>query len=53
VEVSIIKGTARGETLLMISEPQYDYFTWKIGNYTALKDKANFSEQFTVEDRKW
>jgi hypothetical protein len=53
VEVSIIKGTARGETLSLISEPQLDYFTWKIDNYMALKEKVYFSEQFIVEDRKW
>jgi hypothetical protein len=49
VEVLFIKGIRKGESLSMISEPQRNYFTWKIDNYTALKDKVYFSEQFTVK----
>ena len=53
VEVFIIKGTSKGESLWMISEPQNNYFTWKIDNYTALNDKVYFSEQFIVKGQKW
>ncbi|XP_059461335.1 BTB/POZ and MATH domain-containing protein 1-like [Corylus avellana] len=53
VEVSVIKGTARGETLSMINEPQSNYFTWRVDNFTDLKDEFYYSEQFTVEDRRW
>jgi hypothetical protein len=53
VEVLFIKGILKGESLSMISEPQRNFFTWKIDNYTALKDKVYFSEQFTVEGRTW
>ncbi|XP_059461685.1 MATH domain and coiled-coil domain-containing protein At3g58250-like [Corylus avellana] len=37
----------------MIIEPHRNYFTWKIDNYTALKDADYYSEQFTVEGRRW
>jgi hypothetical protein len=54
VEVFVIKGTSRsGESLSMINEPQHNYFTWKIDNYTTLEDEVYFSEQFTVKGRKW
>jgi hypothetical protein len=53
VEVFVIKGTGRGETLSMINQPQPNYFTWRIDNYTTLKDKVYYSEQFTVEGRRW
>jgi hypothetical protein len=53
VEVFVIKGASKGESLWMISDPQRNYFTWKIDNYTTLRDKVYFSEQFTVEGRKW
>jgi hypothetical protein len=54
VEVFVIKGTCKGECLSMIStQPQSNYFTWKIENYTDLKDEFYFSEQFTVEGRQW
>ncbi|XP_059462003.1 uncharacterized protein LOC132190997 [Corylus avellana] len=53
VEVLFIKGICKGESLYMICQPQRNYFTWKIDNYTALKDKVYFSEQFTVGGRKW
>jgi hypothetical protein len=54
VEVSVIKDACRGETLSMVNQPQTNYFTWRIDKYTtSLKDKFNFSEQFTVEGRRW
>jgi hypothetical protein len=53
VEVLFIKGIHKGESLSMISEPQQNYFTWKIDNYTTLKDEFYFSDKFTVEGRKW
>ncbi|XP_059461998.1 uncharacterized protein LOC132190992 [Corylus avellana] len=53
VEVLFIKDICKGESLSMISQPQRNYFTWKIDNYTALKDKVYFSEQFTVGGQKW
>ncbi|KAE8056846.1 hypothetical protein FH972_013582 [Carpinus fangiana] len=53
VEVFVSKGPCKGECLSMINEPQRDYFTWKIDNFTALKDKIYASEQFTVEGQKW
>jgi hypothetical protein len=48
--------TCKGECLSMISQPQSNYFTWKIDNFNnfkCLKQKFYFSEQFTVEGRKW
>ncbi|XP_059461405.1 uncharacterized protein LOC132190430 [Corylus avellana] len=53
VEVSVSKGPCKGECLSMINEPQRNYFTWKIDNFTALKDKDYASEQFTVEGQRW
>jgi hypothetical protein len=53
VEVFVIKGPGRGETLSMINQPQPNYFTWRIDNYTTFKDKFYYSEQFTVEGRRW
>jgi hypothetical protein len=53
VEVFVIKGTCRGESLSMVNQPQPNYFTWRIDNYMALKDEVYFSEQFTVEGRRW
>ncbi|XP_062165031.1 uncharacterized protein LOC133871622 [Alnus glutinosa] len=53
VEVFVIKGTCRGEILSMVNQPQPNYFTWRIDNYTTLKDEVYFSDQFTVEGRGW
>lgn len=53
VEVFVIKGTCRGESLLMVNQPQPNYFTWRIDKYTTLKDPVYFSDQFTVEGRRW
>ncbi|KAE8056845.1 hypothetical protein FH972_013581 [Carpinus fangiana] len=53
VEVLVSKGPCKGECLSMINEPQRNYFTWKIDNFTALKDKDYASEQFTVEGQRW
>ncbi|KAE8056850.1 hypothetical protein FH972_013586 [Carpinus fangiana] len=53
VEVFVSKGPCKGERLSMINEPQRDYFTWKIDNFTALEDKDYASEQFTVEGQRW
>jgi hypothetical protein len=53
VEVFVIKGTCRGETLSMVSQPQTNYFTWRFDKYTTSKDNIISSEQFTVEGRKW
>jgi hypothetical protein len=53
VEVFVSKGPCKGECLSIINEPQHDYFTWKIDDFTALKDKSYASEQFTVEGQRW
>ncbi|XP_059461398.1 MATH domain and coiled-coil domain-containing protein At3g58210-like [Corylus avellana] len=53
VEVSVIKGICKGECLSMINQPQRDYFTWKIDNFADLKDKIYYSEEFTIEGRRW
>jgi hypothetical protein len=53
VEVFVIKATGKGETLSMINQPQHNYFTWRIDNYSNLKGEAYFSEHFTVEGRRW
>ena len=53
VEVVVSKGPCRGECLSMINEPQRNYFTWKIDNFTDLKDKEYASEQFIVEGQRW
>jgi hypothetical protein len=53
VEVFVIKGTCRGETLSMVNQPQPNYFTWRIDDYSALKDEVYLSEQFIVERRRW
>jgi len=53
VEVFVSKGPCKGECLSMINEPQRNYFTWKIDNFTALKDKEYASEQFIVEGQRW
>jgi hypothetical protein len=53
VEVFVIKGTCRGEILSMVNQPQPNYFTWRIDNYTTMKNGLNRSEQFTVEGLGW
>jgi hypothetical protein len=53
VEVIVSKGPCKGECLSMINEPQRDYFTWKIDNFTALEDKDYASEEFIVEGQRW
>ncbi|XP_059460274.1 ubiquitin C-terminal hydrolase 12-like [Corylus avellana] len=53
VEVFVIEGTGRGESLSMINQPQHNYFTWRIDNFTDLKDEFYISEHFTVEGRRW
>ncbi|XP_059461999.1 MATH domain and coiled-coil domain-containing protein At3g58370-like [Corylus avellana] len=53
VEGFVIKATGKGECLSMINELQHNYFTWKIDNFTDLKDEDYCSEQFTVEGRRW
>ncbi|XP_059462004.1 uncharacterized protein LOC132190998 [Corylus avellana] len=53
VEVFVIKATGKGESLSMINKPQKNYFTWKIDKFADLKDEVSYSEQFTVEGRKW
>ncbi|XP_062165035.1 MATH domain and coiled-coil domain-containing protein At3g58250-like [Alnus glutinosa] len=53
VEVFVIKGTCRGENLSMVNQPQPNYFTWRIDDYSALKDEVYLSEQFIVEGRRW
>ncbi|XP_059462007.1 MATH domain and coiled-coil domain-containing protein At1g31390-like [Corylus avellana] len=53
VEVFIIKCTGKGECSSMIKEPQSNYFTWRIDNYTDMKDQIYYSEHFTVEGRRW
>jgi hypothetical protein len=53
VEVFVIKGPFKGECLSMINEPQSNYFSWRIDKFMASKDKVYYSEQFTVEGRKW
>ena len=53
VEVSVIKGTCKGECLSMVSQPQRDYFTWKIDKFIDLKDEVYYSKQFIVAERLW
>ena len=53
VEVFVIEATCKGESLSMIYEPQSNYFTWKIDNFTNLKDEEYYSEHFTVKGQRW
>ena len=53
VEVFVIKCPFKGECLSMVNKPQSNYFTWRIDKFMASKDKVYYSEQFTVEGRKW
>ncbi|KAE8056853.1 hypothetical protein FH972_013589 [Carpinus fangiana] len=53
VEVFVIKCTGKGESLSMINEPRSNYFTWRIYKFTDLKAEFYFSEQFTIEGRRW
>jgi hypothetical protein len=53
VEVFVIKCTGKGESLSMINEPQSNVFTWRIDNFTDMKNEYYYSEHFTVEGRRW
>ncbi|XP_059462005.1 protein RESTRICTED TEV MOVEMENT 3-like [Corylus avellana] len=53
VEVFVIKCMGKGESLSIINEPQSNYFTWRIDNYTDMKAEVHYSEHFTVEGRRW
>ncbi|XP_059462006.1 uncharacterized protein LOC132191000 [Corylus avellana] len=51
-EVFVIKCSGKGETLSMINEHQSNIFTWRIDNYTNMKDEL-YSGHFTIEGRRW
>ncbi|XP_059460837.1 ubiquitin C-terminal hydrolase 12-like [Corylus avellana] len=53
VEVFVIKCTGKGESLSMINEPQSNVFTWRIDNFTDMKNEFYYSEHFTIEGRRW
>jgi hypothetical protein len=53
VEVFVIKCTGKGESLSMINEPQSNVFTWRIDNFTDMKNEYYYSEHFTVEGQRW
>ncbi|XP_059462000.1 uncharacterized protein LOC132190995 [Corylus avellana] len=52
-EVFVIKCTGKGESLSMINEPQSNIFTWRIDNFTNMKNAYYDSKHFTVEGRRW
>jgi hypothetical protein len=53
VGVSVIKATGKGETLSMVNEPELNYFTWRIDNFTGMKDEVYHSKRFTLKGRRW
>ncbi|KAL9454725.1 hypothetical protein AB3S75_010184 [Citrus x aurantiifolia] len=54
VEVFVIVSTGRKECVSILRNPDgATTHTWKIPNFSALDDNPQFSQAYTVDERKW
>ncbi|KAK0592829.1 hypothetical protein LWI29_026234 [Acer saccharum] len=52
-EVFVIQPSAQKEILTMVKRPNGRSYTWKIKKFSKLNDQVKWSDEFTVEGRKW
>ncbi|KAE9447103.1 hypothetical protein C3L33_21004, partial [Rhododendron williamsianum] len=52
-EVIVLKNSGKGECMSLFKDPANDSYTWKIENFSTIKDEYLYSPEFIIGDQKW
>ncbi|XP_058191581.1 uncharacterized protein LOC131308644 [Rhododendron vialii] len=52
-EVFVLKNSGKGECMSLLKDPAKDSYTWKIENFSSIRNEYLYSPEFIIGDQKW